>query len=148
MFKVPTGMDSLGKPIVTGFKSDKMRYSCESKGCYYDQLPDWSDINNSFPGDIRPTDIDGMVEINGHVLFLEQKGIGAPVTGGQARAFRALSAKPNITVVVMRSGTKFEMETLFYVDGHGTGWKPMYRSDLLAWFEVWSDHAKAVEGAA
>lgn len=133
---------------MTGFRSDKMRYNCASKGCYYDQLPDWSDINNAFPGAIRPTDIDGMVEINGNVLFLEQKGVGCPVTTGQARAFRELSKKDRVTVVVMRPGLKFEMEALFYVDGSGSGWKNLYRSDLLTWFELWSDNAMQTEKSA
>jgi hypothetical protein len=126
---------------MTGFKSDQMRYQCKTQGCYYDQLPDWTDINNSFPGKIRPTDIDGMVEINGNVLFLEQKSVGAPITPGQARAFRELSKKDRTTVVAMRPGTRFELEALFYVDGAGTGWQQVYRSDLLRWFELWSDNA-------
>lgn len=126
---------------MTGFKSNKMRYECNSMGCYYETLPDWSDINDTFPGAIRPTDIDGMVEINGHILFLEQKGIGVPIPAGQSRAFRELSKKDNVTVVVMRPGLKFEMETLVFNEGSGSGWQPTYRADLIAWFELWADKA-------
>jgi hypothetical protein len=136
----------MGEPIMTGFKSDKMRYDCHRRGCYYDQLPDWSDINDSFPDKIRPTDIDGMVEINGNVLFLEQKSVGAPITAGQARAFCELSKKDRTTVVAMRPGMQFEFEALFYVNGSGSGWQEIYRSDLLRWFELWSANAKNQKG--
>lgn len=129
---------------MTGFKSSMMRYDCRLKGCYYDSLPDWSDINDAFPGAVRPSDVDGMVEINGHILFLEQKGVGVPITTGQARAFRELSRKENVTVVAMRPGTRFEMEVLFYVNGSGSGWNEMYRSDLLTWFTVWSEKAEGI----
>jgi len=146
MRKVPLRLGDMGEPIMTGFKSDKMRYSCSGKGCYYEQLPDWSDINDAFPGAIRPTDVDGMVEINGSILFIEQKSVGAPITTGQARAFRELSKKDRVTVLALRPGQSFELEVLFYVNGFGSGWKEMYRSDLLRWFEAWSDNAINMEG--
>jgi hypothetical protein len=130
---------------MTGFRSNKMRYDCRRDGCYYHTLPDWSDINDSFPGAIRPTDIDGMVEINGNVLFLEQKGAGASMTEGQGRAFKALSRKERVTVLAMRPGTTTEMQLLFYVKGSVHGWHDAYRTDLLEWFRLWSANAKRSE---
>ena len=47
-----------------------------------------------------PTDIDGMVEKNGHFLFLEGKSWRASLTGGQEIALRALSRQPKTTVIV------------------------------------------------
>lgn len=120
-----------------------MRYRCSRDGCYHDQLPDWTDINACFPGAIRPTDIDGMVEINGNVLFLEQKSTGASITTGQARAFAELSRKQGVTVLAIRPGRETECELLFYRDGKGSGWEKCYRSDLLQWLSLWSDNAKA-----
>lgn len=138
-------MGNLREPSMTGFRCNKLRHDCKRDGCYHDQLPDWSDINECFPRSIYPTDIDGMVEINGHILFIEQKSVGASLTKGQIRAFLALSKKPNVTVIAIRPGAQYEMEALFYRRGSGSGWQPMYRSDLLQWFKSWSETADRAE---
>jgi hypothetical protein len=126
---------------MTGFRSKDFRYNCDRDGCYHLGLPDWSDINETFPGAIRPTDIDGMVEINGDVLFIEQKSLGGCIPKGQVRAFTELSKKDGITVVAIRPGTEYEIQALFYVGGSGSGWQNMYRSDFLSWCRLWSDNA-------
>ena len=59
-------------------------------------VPLESDWSAFFPrtflfGDIRPTDIDGFVEINGHHLFLEHKGNGVPIKDGQFNALLSLA---------------------------------------------------------
>jgi len=52
-----------------------IRHNCEIDGCYLkNQTPDWGFLDNSFSGKIRVSDIDGIVEVNGHLLILEWKG--------------------------------------------------------------------------
>lgn len=131
---------------MTGFRSSKMRWDCASKGCYHESLPCWDDINDAFPGAIRPTDIDGMVEINDHVLFIEQKQLGASIERGQVRAFKALSRKPSQTVLVIRDGVRTELEILLFRRGEANGWQDVTRSDLLVWLQLWA--RKAMEKAA
>jgi hypothetical protein len=83
-----------------------MRWNCHSaKGCYYESLPDWDWVVKSFRGGVYPTDIDGMVEINGHFLFIEQKKAGAPLPAGQTMALRRLAEQPNTTVLLLRDVT-------------------------------------------
>ena len=65
---------------------------------------DWSAFfDKLFVRKIRPTDIDGFVEINGHHLFLEHKGSGVPIKDGQFKALLSLARKPNTTVVIINS---------------------------------------------
>jgi hypothetical protein len=46
-----------------------------------------------FPRKISPSDIDGFLECNGEVLFIETKELGAPIPVGQGRALTSLSLK-------------------------------------------------------
>lgn len=126
---------------MTGFSSDKFRYNCATSGCYNDSLPDWSDVNACFPGAIRPTDIDGMVEINGRVLFIEQKARGKSIERGQVLAFQRLSLKQSVTVVAVREGDVTELQMLVYRNGHGDSFKDVTRPDFLAFLRLWADNA-------
>jgi hypothetical protein len=56
---------------------------------YVNSLWDWAVLDGCFgPGKIKPTDIDGMVERNGHFLYLETKGPGVPLKMGQEIAIK------------------------------------------------------------
>lgn len=57
----------------------------ENERAYLDGIWDWAILDGCF-GDtkIKPTDIDGLVERNGHFLLLECKSSGVPVKMGQA----------------------------------------------------------------
>lgn len=130
---------------MSGFWSDKMRHDCTRDGCLQLKLEDWSDVNDCFPGAIRPTDIDGMVEINGRVLFLEQKKPGVSIPAGQSRAFRELSKKQQVTVVAIRAGVETELQMLVYRlgDVRGDGWADVTRPDFLGFLRGWADRAMA-----
>jgi hypothetical protein len=83
-----------------------MKWNCQVDGCYRDQLPDWSPFNDCFPRTgIRITDIDGMVEIGGHFLFIEWKRPGSEVPDGQMKAFQRLTNHPGITVLIVWGDT-------------------------------------------
>lgn len=51
-------------------------------------LWDWGILRGCFGGSISPSDIDGMVERNGHFLYLEAKGRGVPIKYGQELAIK------------------------------------------------------------
>lgn len=53
---------------------------------------DWSILDGCFRGRIRPTDIDGMVEVEGELLFLEGKRLGDGVEDAVGRAYSRLVA--------------------------------------------------------
>lgn len=50
---------------------------------------DWGILNGCFGGSISPSDIDGMVERNGHFLYLEAKGPRAQLKWGQEIAIKS-----------------------------------------------------------
>jgi hypothetical protein len=57
---------------------------------YLRSIWDWKILDGCFPRGIRPTDIDGWVELCGYFLVLEGKGPGVPVPEGQRRAFNRM----------------------------------------------------------
>lgn len=66
-----------------------------------DGQEDWSDIFTGLPRGIAPSDIDGIIEVGGRFLVLEEKGVGAGCSRGQYRMLCEL-AKRGFTVVVFR----------------------------------------------
>jgi len=77
-----------------------IRHICEHDGCFVKVLtPDWGFLDNSFSGKIRVGDIDGVVEANGHGLFLEWKSAGASIPLGQEIMFKNLSRSTNNRII-------------------------------------------------
>jgi hypothetical protein len=50
---------------------------------FFDSMVDWSPLNSCFEGAVQISDVDGIVERNGHVAMYEQKSDGACVPKGQ-----------------------------------------------------------------
>lgn len=132
-----------------GYRCKFWRYDCEKRGCYVTSLPSWDDLLDAFPRDIRPTDIDGVVEINGHVLILDQKSAGKTFEEGQRRAYEALRERPKTTIVGIREGANTELEVIVLAhDLPGTGWQPVTRQWLRAWLREWAIGADLDVGRA
>lgn len=77
-----------------------IRHNCSTAGCYLERAhPPVHLLANALPRDIRFSDIDAVVEINGEVLFLEWKeGIRAELPLGQRILAQRLTAlSPRIT---------------------------------------------------
>lgn len=132
---------------MTGYRSEHFRHQCSRDGCYVEQLPDWGEVIECFPRKIRPTDIDGMVEINNHFLFLEEKRCGASIEYGQLLAFKRLSSLPNATVVIFRPGTESELEVQVLAAGKGNGFEPSTWSEFFSRIRRWSINAEARSAA-
>ncbi|MFT3871097.1 MAG: hypothetical protein QM714_00390 [Nocardioides sp.] len=129
---------------MTGYRCSKFRWDCSMDGCYHESLPDWEDICTTvFPRGIYPTDVDGMVEMNGHLLFLEQKGPGVGIDTGQRLAMRHLAnLSTKVTVLFMRPGKASDLEVLLYRrDVEAMGWQPWTRPQLLDWLRHWAGRA-------
>lgn len=135
---------------MTGYRSKDLRHSCPTDGCYVEKLPCWDDFNEAYPRAIRPTDIDGVVEINGSFLFLEEKGPGVPLQFGQMLMFRRLAERPNVTVVVFRPMTAgtYDDGLEIYVLPKPAMWEPVTAAQFKARIKAWADRAdsRAVVG--
>ena len=61
-----------------------MRYECAAGHCWLDEhVARLGEFDECFPGRIGFTDVDGLVERNGHALVIELKRPGAPLPTGQ-----------------------------------------------------------------
>lgn len=133
---------------MTGYRSCYFRHDCVKKGCYIDQLPCWDDlIDECFPRGIRPTDIDGMVEINGQILIMEEKCAGKGPDEGQRRALKELASKDGVTVVYFRPHG-IEMQMLVVGMGEPKGWQTVTRDQLKSWLRWWASTADGHTPAA
>lgn len=130
---------------MTGFRTTQFRYSCADRGCYHDALPSWDAFLDAFPRSICPTDIDGMVEINGQFLFLEQKGEGVPMKTGQLLAFRRLGRIPNVTVVIFRPiHDGYEV----MVFPRPALWEPISIDEFKARLSRWAQRADSLQAVS
>lgn len=127
---------------MTGYRSLHFRHDCKTRGCIIESLPYWDDLIAAFPRNIRPTDIDAMVEINGHFLFIEQKSAGVALENGQRRALLALSEQPNTTVLIMRpvNDAGSVLEILMYPNP--TGYLTVPRESVISWLHAWAQNAE------
>jgi len=125
---------------VTGYRSRHFRYDCERRGCYVQSLPSWDDlIDECFPRGIRPTDVDGLVEINGHILVLEEKGEGVFLEEGQRKALASLATREDVTVIYMRpKGNQLGVLEL----GSGKDWQYVTRAQFKDWLRWWCSNAE------
>lgn len=130
---------------MTGYKSKDLRHDCPTSGCYIDKLPNWDEFIEQFPRKIRPTDVDGVVEINGHFLFLEEKGPGVMLQFGQMLMFRRLAERPNVTVVVFRPKTAgtYDDGLDIYVMPRPATWQSVTSEQFKARLKAWADKADA-----
>lgn len=141
-------MDRLGEPVVTGYRSSFFRHQCATLGCYIDSLPCWDDMIELFPRKIRPTDVDGFVEINGQFLFLEEKVRGKGPEEGQRKALKLLATLPGVTVAFFRPGKVADYEVLIFDGSEPQGWRECSRNQWYAWLRKWAQTADGIGGAA
>jgi len=86
----------------------KIRWKCQNDGCYLENsLPDWGVLEDVFPRNVFPTDIDGLVEIGGRFLVFEWKRDGAELTDGQEYALTRLTkVSIKISVIIVYGDSK------------------------------------------
>ena len=96
-----------------------LRHDCKRDGCYKDaHLPDWGFLDDCFPHRVSVSDIDGVVELDGQVMFLEWKQHTSKVTAGQVRMYRTLTKLFSGICVLIIFGPLDEPESIqLYRDG-------------------------------
>lgn len=117
-----------------------LRWNCEKQGCYKDEcLPDWGCYDGCFPRGIRPTDVDGALEINGRFLFLEAKPSHS-VTAGQMTMFRRLAALPDATVIIETRPASDTRDWLILDGIRAEEWQTITLEQAREWLEWWSSY--------
>lgn len=131
---------SMGTPPAT---NGNIKWDCRADGCYRDHLPDWSPLNDCFPrSGIRISDIDGMVEVGNHFLFIEWKMPNVPVPEGQLKALIRLTRLPGITVLVLWGRTTTDPESWQVIHGGNlTEPTPITYSDMHGFVSDWANTA-------
>lgn len=131
------------------YRSNDFRHNCVTDGCLQDRLPSWEWMRGCFPRPkIMPTDIDGMVEVNGHFLFIEQKGRNAHLPEPQRKAYRRLAQEQNKTVLWLREtedDDHFEV-LIFSCDGPSLGFDRWSIAAIQNWLKQWSTQASSEGG--
>lgn len=135
---------------MTGFMTAKFRYNCADRGvCYNATLPDLSDLfDRAFPRGISPTDVDAMVEVNDHFLFLEFKKQGVDVPNGQRYALRLLSTRERVTVVIAENAEDDGFRVRSAVAGDWSTWSECTRAELHDRLVAWAARADAAGRSA
>lgn len=111
-----------------------LRHHCPSDGCYKDRLPDWGILDGCFPRGIRPSDVDGIVEINEHVLMLEWKPRLGVLTRGQLLMFRNITrGSPKVQALIVY-GDRGQPSEIELWQGGAKRFRQACDIEFLRWF--------------
>ena len=129
-----------------------MRWDCspDKDGCYRRLgQPDLTVLDECFPGRIAMTDVDGVVEINGHFLFIEWKRRG-DVPAGQRIMFERLTRHPEFTILVVLGDPATMVVERYDVfrGGRRRGWRACDLSELERHVRAWADRASRAAHAS
>jgi hypothetical protein len=102
-----------------------------------ERLWDWEFLNGALPGKIRPMDIDGIVEKNGHFLVLEGKPVGQNIPYGQRLTLERLAAQDETSVLILygEPGDPEKMKLMGYHDEPVSTTKKRVRELVGRWVE-------------
>ena len=121
---------------------------------YIDNLWDWSLFNDCLPGNIRIGDVDGAVEIGGHLLLLEGGNDGKngrprkPLNQGQTIMFNRITPRPKSVTVHVHWGTPHSgpvTEAMIYQDSEEQHLKNYSVDQMRRFIQRWSDKANGRE---
>lgn len=125
----------------------ELRWNCLTQGCFRGLCPRLGEFDECFPGRIGMSDVDGVVEVGGRLLFLEWKSPGGALTTGQRILFERLtsiSTDPCRVVVIVAFGdpATMEVEHVQVVQGGRAGEvEASSLADLRRRMTAWSDRA-------
>jgi hypothetical protein len=78
-----------------------MERNIRSLASFLQSLPDWTEFNECFaPSKIKISDLDGIVERNGHFLVLDMKNPRSTLGQGQRILYQALARKGFMVLIV------------------------------------------------
>lgn len=107
----------------------------------YDGFFDWSFMRGTFPRNIMPMDVDGMVEINNQFIIFETKGKFAMIPDGQRYTQQALLRTGFFTIVNIwgDDADDWEIYTPFSIKYTGKG-----KLSLLEKVKGWLKYAESM----
>ena len=122
-----------------------LRWDCDVRGCFNKKKrPKIELFADCFPGRINFSDVDGIVELNGHGLMVEWKEPGAPIPRGQSIMYTNLTRNAPLTVfVVYGNAETMEVSGVCrYVGGVCSEWHPcdLHRLKGAVW--RWAQRAQ------
>lgn len=123
-----------------------LRWNCEKDGCFNKvRRPKIEEFAECFPGSIALTDVDGVVEINGKLLFLEWKTSSHEIPTGQAILFERLFDKEKydaLVLVVDGDASTMEVRSYqFWFRDIISGWKYGTLEDVKRVMRRWVEWA-------
>lgn len=123
-----------------------IHHDCENGGCWNKQYrPNIEFFYHALPRKITMSDIDGVVEVNGSVLFLEWKShAGELPTGQRILAERLTQISTKITYVVVQHdpGNPMAVESVKVAyAGKFTDWQPCDMEGLFERVKRWAEKA-------
>jgi hypothetical protein len=86
----------------------------QNKKAFLDALWDWGFLDECFARGIRISDIDGAVERNGHLLFIEAKPLGKQLSTGQSIMFSQLASN-GFTVLILWGECNKPVEMMIWI---------------------------------
>jgi hypothetical protein len=111
------------------------------------QLWDWGWLNPAFhPTTARASDIDGVVEQDGHILILEGKPypFAWPEGSAQFRTLKTLSGKPGTCVLILYGDPSipavFKAEQVIPMGPKHLPRVPATNDDVIRWTAQWFAH--------
>ena len=133
--------------MATASGYNPIRYDCEQEGCFNRvKRPKLEVFAECFPGRIAMSDVDGIVEIGGHILMLEwrcRRGGGTKAQEILAERFTASSPKHVYLEVVGDAETMEVTEMRAFRHGEcKDGWQPYDLPRLIDFLRRWAHHAK------
>jgi hypothetical protein len=105
---------------------------------------DWGFLDDTLPGKVKVSDIDGFVEKNGHFLILETKKFDVSIPLGQKIAYEKLQKTGLFTIVYLWGEKGFieEMQVL-YANGKVSPKKSADNDDFKRVVEWWVKQSAA-----
>ena len=122
--------------------SDQMniRHKCASQGCWVEQhaIP-FGEFDDCFPGNIKMSDVDGIVEMcGGYFLLVEWKTVKS-VTQGQEILLKNFSVNsPKQISVVIYGGPGWVSAIRYWSQGKDSDWRDLDMEGLKQFFCNWS----------
>lgn len=130
----------------TGY--NPMRWDCETQGCFNKKCrPKIEEFADALPGKISFTDVDGIVEVNGHFLLLEWKKSSGFVPTGQRIMYERLTRDSRFTVLVLagNADTMFITAAMTFKDGACSDWHPATFDDIHRQIQKWGSRVRSLE---
>lgn len=130
-----------------------LRWSCADRGCHNVKgRPKLHAFDEAFPGRIRMGDIDGTVEISGRFLFMEWKGVNAPLSVAQEiyhKKLTSLAPDKILSVIVEGDAETMAVRAVRVIRGGRVGAsEPCDLETLRARFRLWAAWAQGKRQAA